>query len=296
LGIGFHVGSFRSLAFTPRSSARDTGAGIGGIADPLRQSTESLEAGPKEPAPRRAACSAEYPHGIGDVTDSRRGGSGSDSTHFNWRCSMDDVLARAQARVTKDVGRELAGARWAIGIRGLFAIAFGAVILIWPGISLLSLTLVFGAFSLFYGVVTLGSVFSASTWQSRLWLLLLAAVDIGVGIAVIAWPDVSALALLYVIGAYAIAIGVLVLSGPFWIPGMSGGDVVLLVLSGLVSILFGVVMFSRPGDGALVLLALIAAFSIVSGVMMLAFAVSADPERLLNPSGGKRRQTADAHA
>jgi uncharacterized membrane protein HdeD (DUF308 family) len=210
---------------------------------------------------------------------------------------MDDVLARTQARVTKDVDDQLSGARWALAIRGLFAIAFGAVILIWPGISLLSLTLVFGAFSLFYGVVTLASVFSAATWQSRLWLLLVAAVDIAAGIAVIAWPNISALALLYAIGAWAIAIGILTLSRPLWIPGMSGGDIVLLVLSGLVSILFGIVMFSRPGDGALVLLALIAAFSFVSGVMMFAFAIGlGNPERVLTQAAGKSsRQTARAH-
>jgi uncharacterized membrane protein HdeD (DUF308 family) len=174
---------------------------------------------------------------------------------------MDDVLARTQARVTKDVDDQLSGARWALAIRGLFAIAFGAAILIWPGISLLSLTLVFGAFSLFYGVVTLASVFSAATWQSRLWLLLVAAVDIAAGIAVIAWPNISALALLY-------------------------------------AILFGIVMFSRPGDGALVLLALIAAFSFVSGVMMFAFAIGlGNPERVLTQAAGKSsRQTARAHA
>jgi uncharacterized membrane protein HdeD (DUF308 family) len=211
---------------------------------------------------------------------------------------MDDVLTRAQDKVAKDLDHELSGARWAVAIRGLAAIVFGAVILIWPDISLLSLTLVFGAFSLFYGLVTLGSVFSASKWSTRLWLLLIAAVDIAVGVVVVVWPNLSALALLYAIGAWAIAIGVLVLAGPLWIPGMSGGDVVLLVLSGLVSILFGVVMFSKPGDGALILLALIAAFSIVSGVTMLAFAIGfGRPERVLTRTGRKPGgDTAGAHA
>jgi uncharacterized membrane protein HdeD (DUF308 family) len=210
--------------------------------------------------------------------------------------SMDDVLTRAQARVAKDLRKELNGPRWALGIRGVAAIAFAAVILIWPSISLYALTLVFGAFNLFFGVMTLSQVFAARKWQTKLWLLLLAAVDIGIGIAVIVWPDISTLALLYVIGAYAIAIGLVVLSGPLWIPGMSGGDVVLLVLNGLVSIAFGVVMFSKPGDGALVLLALIAAFSIVSGVTQITFALAANPERLLGLKGGKRRQTAGATA
>jgi uncharacterized membrane protein HdeD (DUF308 family) len=127
-----------------------------------------------------------------------------------------------------------------------FAIAFGAVILIWPGIGLLALTLVFGAFNLFYGVVTLGSVFRARSRQSKFWLLLIAAIDIAAGVAVIVWPNLSALALLYAVGVWAIARGILVLAGPLWIPGMSGGDVVLLVLSGLVSILFGIVTFASP--------------------------------------------------
>jgi hypothetical protein len=93
----------------------------------------------------------------------------------------------------------------------LFAIAFGAVILIWPGIGLLALTLVFGAFSLFYGVVTLGSVFRARSRQSKFWLLLIAAIDIPAGVAVIVWPNISALALLYAVGVmmltFAIALG-----------------------------------------------------------------------------------------
>jgi uncharacterized membrane protein HdeD (DUF308 family) len=214
---------------------------------------------------------------------------------------MDDVLARAQADASKEWRRAIAGPRWAIGIRGLAAVALGVVILVWPGISLLALTLVFGAFALFYGVVTLGAVFSAPSWSTRLWLLLLAAIDIAAGVVVIVYPNLSALALLYAIGAWAIAIGVLTLFGPLWIPGMSGGDVAMLVLSGLVSILFGVVMFAKPGDGALVLLALIAAFSIVSGVMQISYAIAiGHPERILEramksrskPAAGR---TAGAH-
>jgi uncharacterized membrane protein HdeD (DUF308 family) len=56
-------------------------------------------------------------------------------------------------------------------------------------------------------------------------------------------------------------------------------------------------MFGSPGAGALVLLALIAAFSIVSGVTMVAFAISADPARLLRRAGGRTlREEAGAHA
>src|SRR5262249_60474050 len=92
------------------------------------------------------------------------------------------------------------------------------------------------------------------------------------GIAVIAWPNISALALLYVIGAYAVALGVIAVVGAFYLP-ISGGDTALLVLTGLVSILFGIAMFGEPGEGALVVLALTAAFALVTGVTELVAAI-----------------------
>jgi hypothetical protein len=95
---------------------------------------------------------------------------------------------------------------------------------------------------------------------------------IGVGLGVPLWPSVSALALLYVIGAYAISLGVIVIGSAFWLP-FTGGDAVLLTLTGLLSIVFGVVMFANPGDGALVLLSLIAAFSLVFGLTELVVAM-----------------------
>jgi uncharacterized membrane protein HdeD (DUF308 family) len=89
---------------------------------------------------------------------------------------------------------------------------------------------------------------------------------------VLLWTDMSALALLYVIGAYAVALGIITIGGAFWLP-LDGGDRALLVLGGLASILFGIVMFAKPGDGALVLLALIAAFSLVTGISELVVAI-----------------------
>jgi uncharacterized membrane protein HdeD (DUF308 family) len=82
----------------------------------------------------------------------------------------------------------------------------------------------------------------------------------------------SALALLYVIGAYAIAIGMITVGGAFWLR-LDRGDRAMLGLAGLVGILFGIVMFAKPGDGALVLLALIAAFLLVRGAAELVVAI-----------------------
>jgi hypothetical protein len=95
---------------------------------------------------------------------------------------------------------------------------------------------------------------------------------IAVGVIVFADTGMSALALLYVIGAYAIVLGAAAISAAFILP-LPGGDSALLGLTGVVSIAFGVVMFAKPGDGALALLALIAAYAVIIGLAELTVAI-----------------------
>src|SRR6266542_19210 len=181
---------------------------------------------------------------------------------------MESVFERA----AKTAGTQLTKMRWALGLNGVLSIAVGVVILGWPGISLFALTILFGAYALATGVVGLAAVLSGAAKGERGWLIFSSLLGIGVGIAVLVWPNISSLALLYVIGAYAVALGIIAIGGAFYLP-LDGGDTALLVLSGLVSILFGIVMFAKPGDGALVTLALIAAFALVSGITELVVAI-----------------------
>jgi uncharacterized membrane protein HdeD (DUF308 family) len=82
----------------------------------------------------------------------------------------------------------------------------------------------------------------------------------------------SALALLYVIGAYALTLGILTVFGALRLQ-IDNSDKTVLVLSGLVSVAFGVLMLAKPGDGALVLLALLAGYSLVVGIAELTVAI-----------------------
>src|SRR5690348_18130823 len=119
--------------------------------------------------------------------------------------------------------------RWAVGINGALSVVFGVAILIWPSISLYALTILFGAYVLAGGIVGLYSAFTVPV--GRAWMALWSLLGIGVGLAVLFWPSISALALLYVIAAYAIAAGIIVIGGAFWLP-VSNGDALLLTLSG----------------------------------------------------------------
>jgi uncharacterized membrane protein HdeD (DUF308 family) len=177
-------------------------------------------------------------------------------------------------RATKIAGTQLTKWRWALGLNGVLSIAVGVVILVWPGISLYALTLLFGAYALATGVIGLGASFSGAAKGERGWLVFSSLLGIAIGVIVLLWTNMSSLALLYVIGAYAVSLGIIAVVGAFRLP-LDGGDTALMVLSGLVSIVFGIVIFARPGAGALVVLALIAAFALITGISEVVVAIGA---------------------
>ena len=185
--------------------------------------------------------------------------------------------------------RRLARMWRTMALRGVVAIAFSAVVVIWPKIGLTALIALFGAFALVSGLTTIAGAFSAPLpGKQRAWLVIEGLLGVAVGVVVFIWPNLSALGLLYAIAAWAIAVGILEIALSFELP-ISGRRSLLLGLSGLLSIAFGVIMFVKPGAGAIALLALIAAFALVTGVMQIVFAfelrrVVGELERPFQPS------------
>ena len=204
---------------------------------------------------------------------------------------MSSIFQQAQ----ETVGKELTRARWAIGLNGVLAIALGVVIIVWPSISLFSLVIVFGIFAVARGVVGLAAAISSPASSGRGWLIFNSLLSIAVGVVVFWRTDMSALALLYVIGFYAIAIGVMEIVGAYWIP-IANSDRVLLALTGAISIVFGVVMFAKPGDGALAVLALIAAYLLIIGLIEVTVAIGGEKlmERVMR-SALTPRKTQPSH-
>jgi uncharacterized membrane protein HdeD (DUF308 family) len=157
-------------------------------------------------------------------------------------------------------------------LRGVAAIIFGVLTWVLPGISLVSLVLLFGAYATVDGILNIWVAFAGPREEESWWVLLLwGLVGIGVGILTFTHPDLTALALLFYIAAWAIATGVLeivaairlrkVIEGEWW-----------LILAGLASVVFGVLLMARPGVGALAVLWLIASYAIVFGVFLLLLA------------------------
>jgi uncharacterized membrane protein HdeD (DUF308 family) len=161
---------------------------------------------------------------------------------------------------------------WLFLLRGLAALTFGVLSLIWPGISLMTLVLFFGAYALVDGAFALAAaIVGRGNAEVRWWLVLVGLLGIGVGIATFLWPGLTALTLLYFIAGWVIATGVLQIIGAIELRKLIE-DEWWLILDGALSVLFGILLFAMPGAGALALIWLIAVFAIAYGILMVGFA------------------------
>jgi uncharacterized membrane protein HdeD (DUF308 family) len=172
-------------------------------------------------------------------------------------------------------GERLVARVWRLlALRGVVAIAFAIVLLVWPDIGLSAMVTVVGAFAIASGFVSGVAAYAlpGAATEHRIWLALNSLIGLGVGVAMLVWPDLSATALLYAIAIWAIAEGVTEFAAAFALP-ISGTRTVLMAISGIVLAGFGVIMFVVPGDGAVALLALVAAFAFVRGTFDVALAL-----------------------
>lgn len=159
---------------------------------------------------------------------------------------------------------------WVFVLRGVLAVLFGVFTFINPAVSLASLILVYGAYALIDGVTSAIGAFTNRRQGSGFpWsVLLIGLIGIATGVVTFMYPGLTALVLLYFIAAWFIVRGIfeIVLAiqlrkeieGEFW-----------LGLAGLLSVLFGVLLFARPGVGALAVLWMIGIFAILMGIMFI---------------------------
>ena len=152
--------------------------------------------------------------------------------------------------------------------RGIAAIAFGVLTLVWPNLTVLALVVLFGIFAIISGISVVAAAlqnreehgWGVLLFEGILWLL--------VGVVALVWPGVTALSFLYLLAAWAVITGILELVAPLSFP-MSGGRGVLMVLSGVISIVFGILIAVQPASGLLAVVWLSGIYAIVFGILHL---------------------------
>jgi len=157
---------------------------------------------------------------------------------------------------------------WLILLRGIAAIVFGLLTFVWPGVTLLTLVLFYGAFALVDGVLAIAAAVMGGQPAPRWWLALIGLLGIAVGILTFAWPGVTALVLLLFIGGWAIATGILQIVGAIRLRKEIDNEW-LLIACGVISVLFGLILVAQPGTGALALLYVIGFYAILWGILLV---------------------------
>lgn len=159
---------------------------------------------------------------------------------------------------------------WAVVLRGALAVLFGIMALIWPGLTVAVLVLLFGAYAIVEGGFNIFAAFqSRKTYQGWWALLLEGIVSVIAGVLAFVWPEITALALLYVIAFWAIVTGIFEIVAAFRLRQAIEGEL-WLGLSGVLSVLFGVIAVLFPGAGALAIVAMIAFYAIFFGMLLIA--------------------------
>ena len=162
---------------------------------------------------------------------------------------------------------------WMLALRGAIAILFGVLAATVPGLTLVWLIALFAAFALLGGAVWVFGAVKHRKADDHWWVpLMLGLVSIGAAIIAMIHPALTALVLVLLIGANALVTGVLDLVAAVRIRKFMRSEV-LLVLNGIASIVFGVIVFLYPAAGALALVWLISLYAIVSGALLLAAAL-----------------------
>lgn len=142
---------------------------------------------------------------------------------------------------------------------------FGVLAFMWPGLTLASLVLLYGAYCLVDGVIALTGGFGGGFWQS----LILGLVSIGAGIATFLYPGLTAMVLLFLIAAWAVVRGIFEIIVAIEFRKVIEGEW-LLIVAGLLSVAFGVLLVINPGAGALSVVWILGIYAFVFGALLTA--------------------------
>ncbi len=178
--------------------------------------------------------------------------------------------------------RVLAQNWWALALRGLFAVLFGLITLLWPSLTLIVLVTVFGAYALVDGIfAVIAAVWAAETHHRWVMLALEGVAGIAAGIITFIWPNITGVVLLYLIAIWAIVTGLLEVRAGTHLRRHAASEWTL-ILGGIASLVFGVLLILFPGAGALTVVWLIGLYALVFGIFMLvlAFRLRAHAQRL----------------
>jgi len=161
---------------------------------------------------------------------------------------------------------------WLLALRGLVAVLFGVLAFMWPGATLITLVWLFGAFALVNGILSLVLAAKTPKGYPKVGSLIFGGLlGILAGLLAFVMPGITALGLLILIAAWAIVTGIMELVAAVRLRKIINNEW-LLVLAGIASVVFGVLLLFQPAAGALVLIWWIGAWALLFGILLMILA------------------------
>ena len=160
---------------------------------------------------------------------------------------------------------------WVLALRGIAAIVFGVLAFAWPGITVVSLVILYGAYAFVDGVFSIFAAIGGGTPAPRWWLAVVGILGVLAGLIAFANPVLVGIYLLWFIGAWALVSGVMEIIGAIRLRKEIDNEW-MLILHGVISVLFGILLLVEPLTAALALIWVIGAYAIAAGLIMIALA------------------------
>jgi uncharacterized membrane protein HdeD (DUF308 family) len=155
---------------------------------------------------------------------------------------------------------------------GILAVIVGIVAIAWPGVTILALVILFAVYAFMDAGLQAARAFSSRSAGPVFGHLLLSLISLAAGVVALVWPGPTAYVLVIVVAAWALVSGVVEVFAGFQ-SGETAGTRAMFIISGLVSVAFGVVLFSRPNVGAVTLALLFGLYSMIYGFSQIAAGV-----------------------
>jgi uncharacterized membrane protein HdeD (DUF308 family) len=157
--------------------------------------------------------------------------------------------------------------------RGALAIVVGVIAFAWPNITVGAFVILFAVYAFLAATMEFAGAFASVSAGPVAGHVALAVLDVAAGVIALAWPDITALALVTVVAVWAFAIGIMEVALAFR-SGETAGERALLGLTGLVSMALGLAFAVRPDIGAITIAQVYGLFSLVSGISAIVVATN----------------------
>jgi uncharacterized membrane protein HdeD (DUF308 family) len=158
---------------------------------------------------------------------------------------------------------------WWVVLRGVLGVLFGVMAFLWPDSTFVALVLLFGAYALVDGLFAVVTGFMRIGESSRWWVFVLEGlVGIAAGVVTFLWPTIAGLTLIYLVAGWSVLTGILEIAAAIRLRREIDNEW-LLALSGVASIVFGVLVALMPGAGSVVLIWMLGAYALVFGILLI---------------------------